>query len=383
MKRSITGLVLMFSLVAMAPTALAKKKVVAVLHFTSPSAYSTMGRNAQETFITQLVKTRKVRVIQATMVRKMLRRHGLHWTGVMDPRILRAAGKYLKADYILAGKIRWGGDAYILTAHVADVKTLETTMAEDVDFRDSSKMRIAVRALAKKIAGAVSGTGSKKTSSELFLNVDPRAFYDTSEACIRAMGHVLNRFSFTGSVEESDEGTKTIKVKGYAGRLKKGVPVDLYSTSGIGEPAKLTTAYVIRKVAGGFEARYRMEAEDGVELGAKVTNQGHRWTVAVGKIVDQVEDNDALVKRFRDALLEKMSEGSKFQQIEGGSTDMLAGLSNRKRRFMTFKQLFKRGIDLVLEGKFYGSSGRRRAHFKIYSTLTGKVWGEPKFETRL
>ncbi len=159
--------------------------------------------------------------------------------------------------------------------------------------------------------------------------------------------------------------------------------MDLYSTSGIDEPVKLTTAYVIRKVAGGFEARYRMEAEDGVELGAKVTNRGHRWTVAVGKIVDQVEDNDALVRRFRDALLEKMSEGNQFQQIEGGSTDVLAGLSSRKRRFMTFKQLFKRGIDLVLEGKFYGSSGRRRAHFKIYSTLTGKVWGEPKFETRL
>ena len=384
MKRSIVvGLVLMSSVVATASTALAKKKVVAVLHFTSPSAYSTMGRNAQETFVTQLVKTRKVRVIQATMVRKMLRRHGLHWTGVMDPRILKAAGKYLKADYVLAGKVRWGGDAYILTAHVADVNTLETTMAEDVDFRDSSKMRIAVRALAKKIAGAVSGTGSTGSNSEMFLNVDPRAFYDTSEACIRAMGTVLNRFTFTGSVEESDEGTKTVKVKGYAGRLTKGVPVDLYSVSGIDEPVKLTTAYMTRKVAGGFEARYRMEAEDGIELGAKVTNAGHRWTVAVGKIVDEVEDNDKLVKRFRDALLEKMSEGDKFQQIEGGSTDVLAGLSSRKRRFMTFKALFARGIDLVLEGKFYGSSGSRRAHFKIYSTLTGKVWGEPKFETSL
>jgi len=105
--------------------------------------------------------------------------------------------------------------------------------------------------------------------------------------------------------------------------------------------------------------------------------------VAVGKVVDEVEGHDELVRRFRSALLEKMSEGERFQQIEGGRTDFLASLSNRKLRFRTFKKLWKRGIDVVLEGKFYGDAGSRRAHFKIYSTLTGKLLGEPKFETSL
>ena len=31
----------------------------------------------------------------------------------------------------------------------------------------------------------------------------------------------------------------------------------------------------------------------------------------------------------------------------------------------------------------HGGSGSRRAHFKIYSTMTGKLLGEPKFETSL
>ena len=68
------------------------KKVVAILPFSSPTTYNVMGRNAQETFVTQLVKTRKLRVIQATMVSRMLQRQGLHWTGTIDPALLKAAG---------------------------------------------------------------------------------------------------------------------------------------------------------------------------------------------------------------------------------------------------------------------------------------------------
>lgn len=363
-----------------------EKKVVAVFPFTSPTRYNAMGRNAQETFITQLVKTQQVRVIQASLVDRMLRRHGMHWTGVVEPPLLKAAGKWLKADYILAGKLRWGGDAYILSCHVMNVRTLETTMADDVDFSDESKMRIAVRVAAKKIAGTIAGTGGGEgggSASEMFLNTNPRAFYDTSEFCIAAMNAGVGRLSFTGTVESVDEESKTIRVKGAVGHLPEGLPLDVASTTGIDEPTHVTTVYLTRKVAGGLEARYRTAPEDGIELGARVSSTDHKWTVAVGKVEDEVEDNDKLVERFRSALLEKMSEGSKFQQVEGGSTDWLAKLSNRRTRFSAFKELWNRGIDLVLEGKFYGSVGSRRAHFKAYSTMTGKVLGELKFETRL
>jgi TolB-like protein len=359
------------------------KAVVAVFPFTSPHAYSVMGRNAQEAFVTQLVKEQKVRVIQATEVGRMLRRRSLHWTGTIDPHLLRAARTWLKADYMLAGKLRFGGDAYVLSAHVANLKTLETTFAEDVDFSDITKMRIAVRSLARKIAGQVSSTGSGDSGSDLFLNVNARAFYDTAEACIRSMGYAVSPFRFSGTVDSVDEESKTVRVRGSTFAMKEGLPFDIYSTSGIDEPVKVTTVYLTKKIAGGFEARYRMDPENGIELGAKVTNFNHKWTVAVGKVEDEVEDNDKLVKRFRSALLEKLSEGEKFQEIEGGSTDILAKLSNRRTRFFTFKELWNRGVDLVLEGKFYGSSGSRRAHFKIYSTMTGKVWAEPKFETSL
>jgi TolB-like protein len=369
---------------AQAQSAASEKKIVAVLPFLSPVRWSAMGKNAQSTFVTKLVQARKVRVIQATMVSRMLRRRGLHWTGTVDPQLLKAAGRWLKADYVLSGKVRYAGDAYVLSAHVMDVKTLETVFAQDVDFRNASKMRIAVRALAKKIAGQISGSGSKTSKSELFLNVNPRAFYDTADAAIRVMGYVVNRFNFTGRVESVDDSAKSLRVKGFTGRLPNGVPFDIFTGSDdLDGPQKRTVAYLTKKLSTGFEAKFRFLPSDGIDLDAKISNVKHRYVVAVGKIEDEVEDNEALVKRFRSALLQKCSEGTRFQQVEGNVTDWLAKLSDRRTRFKAFRGLFKRGVEIVIEGKFYGSVGSRRAHFKIYSTLTGKLWGEPKFETSL
>ncbi len=386
MKRSICVVFSLLVLGGGAPEALAQatKKVVVVLPFTSPTRYNLMGRNAQATFITQLVKTRKVRVIQGKMVKKMFRRYHLRWAGTLSPRLTKLAGKYLKATHVLAGKLRWTGDAYTLSVHVMDVKTLELTMAEDVDFRNSRKMRVAVRIAAKKIAGAISGRKGRASKAEMFLNVSPRAFYDTSDACIRAMGYIVKRYSFSGTVQSTDDETKTVRVKGVGRKLPIGTPLDIYSTTGIDGPKKLVTVTVKkRKGRGVYDTVYRMGPEDGIELGAKVTTAKHRWVVAVGHVVDEAEDNEKLVKKFRDALLEKMSEGTQFQQIEGYSTDWLAKKSHRRLRFRTFKKLYKRGIEIVLVGKLYGSNGSRRAHFKIYSTFTGKLLGEPKFETSL
>jgi TolB-like protein len=380
---AIVGLCLPGQLARAQPAA-EEKKVVAVLPFSSPHRYSAMGRNAQSTFVTTLVQTQKLRVVQASMVARMLKRQGLHWTGTVDPQLLKAAGRWLKADFVLAGKLRWGGDTYILSAHVMNVQTLETTFAQDVDFRDYAMMRIAVRSLAKKIAGQVSGTGSSSSRSEMFLNINARAFYDTADAAIRAMAYVVNYYGFSGTVDSVDDSTKVVRVKGWPGRLKPGIALDIFSgNDAIDGPKRVTTAYFTNTVAGGFEAKCRFIPDDGIALGARISTANHRYVVAVGKIVDEVEDSHALVKGFRSALLQKMSEGTRFQEVEGGATDWLAKLSDRRTRFLAFRRLFEGGVEVVIEGKFYGSAGSRRAHFKIYSTLTGKLIGEPKFETRI
>jgi hypothetical protein len=225
--------------------------------------------------------------------------------------------------------------------------------------------------------------GAGASNAEVFLNVDPRAFYDTSQACIQAMADLVAQLQFTGTVASSDYETKTVTARGPAAHLKEGVPLDVYPAAQVGEPAKSATVYVTRITRTGIEARWRGELAEGIGLAATLTNRDHRWVVAVGKIEDEVENHDELVRRFRDTLLEKMSEGNAFLAAEGASVDVLARLSNRATRVAAFNELFRRGVELVVEGKLYGSAGARRAHFKIYSTLSGRVIGEPTFETSL
>lgn len=371
----------LFAPVAQAAT----RKVVAIAPFSSPHRYSSLGRNAQSAFITTLVKSRKLAVIQASMVQRMLRRRGLHWTGAVDPRLLKAAKRWLKADYLLAGKLRWTGGAYTLSVHVMDVRTLATTFAEDADFRHIGKMRVAVRLLARKIAAQIAGRGASSGSdAELFLNVDARAFYDTAEICLRVMRARLGRYRFTGRVAAVDDPPKTIQVSGYgAGRLRPGMPLDVYDDEGVDGPRKVLTAYVTGARGGKLTARYRHQPDDGIPLTARVTNVKHSFVVAVGRVVDQAEGNAKLVAKLRETLLEKMSDGTGFQQIDSSVTRWLARQVSRKRRFFAYRKLFSRGVEFVLDGKLYGSAGRRRAHFKLYSTLTGKVVSQLKFETKL
>jgi TolB-like protein len=269
-----------------------ERPTVAILPFTSPTRWNAMGRNAQETFVTALVKTKRVRVIQASMVQRMLRRHGLRWTGVVEPRLLKAAGRWLKADYLLAGKLRWSGDAYTLSAHAMDVKTLETSVADDVDFSNARKMRLAVRLMARKMGAQLSGGRAREQGHEMFLNVDARAFYDTADACGRVLRRSLARYRFSGQISAVDEQQRTVTAKGYAGRLERGVPLDVLDTSAIDGPTAVATIYVTQTSRGSVIGAYRQPPSDGVPLSGTVTSDGHRWVIAVATLQDEAAGDE-------------------------------------------------------------------------------------------
>ena len=58
-------------------------------------------------------------------------------------------------------------------------------------------------------------------------------------------------------------------------------------------------------------------------------------------------------------------------------------LGRGKKKKKNLKRLHKLGVDFVVQGKFIGDPGRRRAEFKIISAMTGSSWGKLKFETRI
>ena len=85
----------------------------------------------------------RVRVIDEKHADAAAARFAKEATGLYDQSKVRQIGRFLKADYVLSGQVSHTGDAFTMTVHVTNVETSELEMAEDVDFRDVGKMRVA------------------------------------------------------------------------------------------------------------------------------------------------------------------------------------------------------------------------------------------------
>jgi|GEM_PF-2546232 len=381
---------LVLGAVASAPAEAADKKVVAVLPFGSPTAYSRLGKNAQPTFITQLVKSKKVRVVNEKRARGAVRRFERAMTGLYDSSKIKQMGRFLKADYVVSGMIAHTGDAFTMTIHLTNVETLELEMAEDIDFRHQGKMRVAVRTLAKKVAAMVAGEDAKKGRHEAFLNVDGRSFYDSAEACIAALTR-LDAWRYEGEIDEELDGRR-VHVKLNRGKPRPGMPLAVYEEGMGGNDKAIGVVYVEERdeAGAGFIARWIKEKDPDKKkrgdfgLGTRVSNARYKYRFAIGEIVDEAEDNEDLVRMFKDKLNETLEESERFiAKTDDDVTDLADALGRGSKRTKRLKRLHKQGVDFVITGKLIGAPGRRRADFKVLSTVTGKVWRRLKFETRI
>jgi TolB-like protein len=382
---------LVTSLLFLSTSAVAEeKKTVAVLPFGSPTRWSEMGNNAQPTFITELVKSKKVRVVDEKRADAAALRFAKQSTGLYDQSKVKQIGRFLKADYVVAGKMSHTGDAFTMTIHVTNVETLELEMAEDVDFRDVGKMRVAVRTAAKKIAALISGGEAKAGKHEAFLNVDARDFYDTAEACVKVLER-LDQWRYEGEIDD-EVSAKRVHVKMSYGKPKPGMPLQVFE-EGVGENDQaIGVVYVLEpdESGGGFVAEWIKEKDPEKKkrgdfgLGARVSNARYKYRIALGRLDDEAEDNEGLVEMFKEKLTERFEESGKFvAKTESDVSELAVALRKGSARKSDLKKLHQLGVDFVIEGKFIGSPGSRRADFSVISTVTGEVWGRLKFETRI
>lgn len=367
-----------------------EKKIVAVLPFEAEGIPGAMSKNAQPTFITELVKSKVVRVVDEKRLKDAIQRFERDQTGLFDATKVKQIGKFLKADYVVSGQIADNGDAFTMTVHVTNVETLELEMAEDVDFRDAGKMRIAVRNAAQKIASTISGEGRAAGKHEAFLNIDARHFYDTADACISAL-QGLDAWRYEGEIDEELD-NKQVHVKLAYGKPKPGMPLLVFE-EGLGENDQpIGVVYVVEpdERGAGFVARWIAEQDKSKKkkgefgLGTRVSNARYKYRIAIGKLDDEAEGNEQLVTMFREKLNEKLEESDKFiGKNDSNIQDTASELGKGDTRKQNLKKLHQAGVDFLIEGKFIGSPGERRADFKVISAATGEVWGTLKFETRI
>ncbi|MEM7050878.1 MAG: CsgG/HfaB family protein [Acidobacteriota bacterium] len=108
-KLTILSLCLALFALALAPAAFADKPRIAVLEFQNKADnqywYHGGAEAAQDVFVTELVKSRKFRVIEREQINAIMKEKGLALSGDVSAATAMKIGKLLGVEYMLAGAV--------------------------------------------------------------------------------------------------------------------------------------------------------------------------------------------------------------------------------------------------------------------------------------
>ena len=362
-----------------------ERKSVAVLDFESPAGkqYWDMGKNASDYLTIQLAEIGTFRVIERKHMTKILKEHELGMTGVVDPEKVKEMGKFLSADYMLMGNISFLGDSFSINGRLVDVETGEIAGAKSTVFREPLQLRIATKNLARALSEhARSGERPGASSAELFMGVDSRDFYDSAEALIREI-EVAVETHIVGTITQIDTMNRKVRI---ASSMKEGAREGLrlkVQRIGFSGAEDVGTVFITRVGTGALDASFLEGEAVNYSIGDPVTSKDFRYRVAVGPIVDEVEDNRQLAKKYQGLVLETLA-GSDY--LDAGDDPAYQSDLERMRpgnRRSIMKRLFNQGVDLVIEGRFHGMPGSRRTDFNLWNAYNGKIVKKISFETKL
>jgi hypothetical protein len=219
--------------------------------------------------------------------------------------------------------------------------------------------------------GAIGDSAGK---TEEMMMIDSRALRDASETIIAILERTVPRVR--AEVEEVNTYAETIKVKvrgrGWAGMKLKVVRDD----------EEIGWLFLKKKGSGSMEAG-TLDDMSSFEEGDIGSSEEFTPKVAVGFIEDEDEDNEKMVEMFKDGLLKEMSEADKIEPVDDSKVDKILQKMGDKTRKKYLEKLFKKGVDLLIVGRFSGESGNRRIDFEVLSTFDGKRVTKIKYNSRL
>ncbi|MCC6810356.1 MAG: hypothetical protein IT381_23195 [Deltaproteobacteria bacterium] len=389
----ITSTLFLLASVAIATPALAAKDkpIVVILPFEAPRAGEAyeLGLNAVEYFTVQLVDGKKVRVLERSKLDKVLKEHELNMSGFVDPStIKRQLGKALAADFCVMGRISALGDAWSLSARLVNIETAEMEVAKEVSFRDLASLRVAIKILAKQFIGEITGEAVAKSAAEGMLATDPKHFYAAAELLTGYLQRLVPTVEGEVAEVQTDDKTVSVSSKSAFGQIPLGTRLEVFHDEVSGKN-KVGEIFVSKVEAGEktlVAAYTKKSLGDTLQMGDIVSTKKYKARVGIGNIVDEAEDNEALVKKFRESVAERLSDMERMGSVdydELGEMLLNAYGTGGSAKEKQMKDLHKKGVDFIVVGKFYGRPGDRRTDFKVYNAYTGKIALEVKIDTRL
>jgi curli biogenesis system outer membrane secretion channel CsgG len=288
-----------------------------------PTYADTIARSLRS----KIVQTGVYRVVSREQLQKVLREHEMSMTGLSDPTTAKMLGGFLQADLVMATEVLCHPNHVEFIVSLVDVESAEIVFSKAYEMRDLKKTSKAMKDIIdilKKYAktGQIGDAGK----SEAMMMIDSKALHDASESIISIIEHSVPRVS--------------AKVK----------DVNVY-----GETIKGDTA----------------------------SSEDFKPKVAIGYIEDEDEDNEKMVDLFREGLLKEMSEADRLEPADDRSVEKLIQKMGKKSGKKDLEKLFKKGVDLLVTGRFSGEAGNRRIDFEVLSTYDGKRVTKIKYDSRL
>ena len=143
---------------------------VAVLDFESIGSEEFLGKGVSEIMRTELVGTKKFRVVERSQVQKALEEQQLHLTGVIDDKTAVEVGKLVGADFIVVGSVVKIGSSYTINSRMIDVKTGEAKLGRNVTGNNIDLLTN----MSRKLIEGLFGAGPSKPKAHL-PTIKPKA----------------------------------------------------------------------------------------------------------------------------------------------------------------------------------------------------------------
>ncbi len=335
---------------------------------------SNYGQTAAASLRSRLAETGAFTVLSREQILKVLKEHEISMTGLGDAENAKATGQFLQADLIVGGDFLCQPNYFEFNVNLIDVEKAEIVWAKVYEMKDVSKMNVTLKNMAKLMADyAKTGSMGKSAGETEDLGmIDTKIMTAASEAVITTIQQALPRVA--GVIDDVNvyaEGKSPIKVKISSGGNQWWPGFKLQVKNGEDEVGWI----VLKKKAGNFvEADADGEAEvSSFEKGLKASSEEYKPKVAIGYIKDMDEANDKLVEFFKEGLIKAMKEAEKFEPVDDNSVEKILDKMGEKTNKKELEKLFKKGVDLLLTGRFVGPKGERRIDFEALSTFDGKA----------
>jgi curli biogenesis system outer membrane secretion channel CsgG len=384
MTRKIGLSVLVFALtLGLATLAQAEKKKIVVGDPKTKWAKSSACRGYEPTYAdtiarslrSKIVQTGAYRVVSREQMKKVLREHEMSMTGLSDPTTAKMLGGFIQADLVMATEVLCHPNHVEFIVSMVDVETAEIVFSKAYEMRNLKKTSKAMKDIVKILKKyAKTGEIGDAGKSEAMMMIDSKALHDASETIIARIEHEIP--TIRAEVKDVNVYADTIKVRvrgrGWAGMKLKVVRDD----------EEIGWLYLKKKGSGEIEAGTTGEMSS-FEEGDVGTSEDFHPKVAVGYIEDEDEENEKMVDMFREGLLKEMSAADRLEPAADRKIEKIIARMGNKTKKKYLEKLFKKGVDLLIVGRFSGEAGNRRIDFEVLSTFSGKRVTKIKYDSRL